>query len=276
MYLAAAWFLVLAAIVGFWRWPSVGTMALALVLISARQQALLNVEHECSHGTFVRKKVWNDRIGAWLSAAPVGSPYSTSRAQHLAHHRLVGTRDDPDLRLHAGPDKQTTFGVLKHFGLGLTGGYAALVLFSRAETVVDARVRSLDRLRLLAVQAVLLAAITLLTAWWVYPVLWLLPLATLTAGSHLLRSFGEHAITAAEKDLHGNRLISITSNRLERFLVAPFNMNFHSEHHLFPWVPARQLPEVQRRLDQVAISGPARLRRGSYLSALRLYTASLV
>ena len=31
-----------------------------------------------------------------------------------------------------------------------------------------------------------------------------------------------------------------------------FNMFFHVEHHLFPGVPTRHLPELARRLDLVA------------------------
>ena len=51
-------------------------------------------------------------------------------------------------------------------------------------------------------------------------------------------------------------------------------MNYHAEHHLFPGIPARHLPEVQRRLS-AATSAPARLLRGSYLGALARHLAAL-
>ena len=53
------------------------------------------------------------------------------------------------------------------------------------------------------------AVLTVTTAWWVYPALWLAPLATLTAFFHLVRSFVEHAITDSETPAHSNRLLSV-------------------------------------------------------------------
>jgi fatty acid desaturase len=44
-------------------------------------------------------------------------------------------------------------------------------------------------------------------------------------------------------------------------------MNWHAEHHLFPWIPARRLPEAARRLAARSDS-PARLVRKTYVGAL--------
>jgi fatty acid desaturase len=109
--------------------------------------------------------------------------------------------------------------------------------------------------------------------WWVYPVLWVLPLVTLTTVCHLIRSFIEHAVLTEERPEHDNLLISITSNPVERAFLAPFNMNYHAEHHLYPAVPARRLPEVREALDTTA--QPPRLLRTAYLSALVRYARSL-
>src|SRR5438309_1420832 len=81
--------------------------------------------------------------------------------------------------------------------------------------------------------AFLVVVFTLLFGWWAYPLLWLLPLGTLTATMHMVRNFCEHAISDDEAAAHGDRLISIRSNPIERALIAPFYMNYHAEHHLF-------------------------------------------
>lgn len=277
-YLAGVWAVIIAAVTLAALRPTWWTLALAFVVVSGRQQALLNVEHECIHGIFLKGRNANERVAVALCASPVGSPYNTSKARHLAHHRTLAQPEDPDHDLHAGPDKSTRGGVLRHFALGLLGGYALRILLGRhggdGPAVVSRRDTLRDLRNLVIGQATLFAAAALLLEWWVYPVLWAAPLGTLTAFCHLVRSFGEHALVADEEAGHANRLITVRSNRVERFLVAPYNMNYHSEHHLFPWIPASRLPEAQRRLHD-APEAPPRLVRSSYAQALGSYFRSL-
>src|SRR5437016_10933233 len=144
-YLAFAWVVLLAAVALFARWPSVLTFVVAFSVVSARQQALLNVEHECVHANFVPGRRWNDLIAVVLCASPVASPFYAARARHLAHHRLLATDDDPDAELHMGSDKASRWGLLRHFGLGVLGGYAALVVLSKSQSLVDQATRRRDR-----------------------------------------------------------------------------------------------------------------------------------
>jgi fatty acid desaturase len=276
-YLALAWGVALGAIGLFWAHPAWYTFALAFLLVSSRHQALLNVEHEAIHGKLVRGRRANNLLGRWLCAAPVGSPYEASRARHLSHHRLLATDEDPDHDLHAGPEKRTRAGVVKHFVGGLFGGYAGMVLMgpprpNGAPSTPGAQKR--DALSILVAQLAMAAGLTLAFGWWVYPTLWLVPLVTVTVLGHLVRSFVEHAITDAETPVHANRLITIRSNWIERFLVAPYSMNYHAEHHLLPSVPAPRLKRLHRRLsgrDDL----PPLLVRTSYSEALRRYVRAL-
>jgi fatty acid desaturase len=275
-YLASVWGVVAGSWTLFWLHRSWWTFTIAFLVVSARQQALLNIEHECIHGTFVRGRRWNEHIATLFCASPVGSPWHASKARHLAHHRLLGDPRDPDGPLHGGDNKATRLGFLRHFALGLVGGYAVMVLLGGdgPKIEVDPKLRRRDLLDLAIAQLMLFGICTLVFAWWVYPLLWVAPLVTLTTVFHLLRSFSEHAITTAERDEHTNRLVTTTSNRIERFLVAPYWMNFHSEHHLFPWVPAQYLPEVRRRLEGHD-DLPPRLTRASYLGTAVLYFRQL-
>jgi fatty acid desaturase len=276
-YLGLVWALALGSIALFWAVPRWYTFALAFLVVSSRQQALLNVEHEAIHGKFFASRRWNTLVGRWLCAAPVGSPFEASRARHLSHHRLLATPEDPDLDLHAGPGKRTRGGLFKHFVGGLLGGYAGMVLMGpprekSAPKVPGARRR--DALSLGVAQLVIAAGLTLAFDWWVYPALWLAPLATLTVFSHLLRSFVEHAVTDDEIPAHANRLITIRSNFAERFLVSPYSMNYHAEHHLLPTVPAPRLHDLHERLQHRDDLPPV-LVRPSYGQALRRYARSL-
>ncbi len=275
-YLALVWAVALGAIALFWAFPAWYTFALAFLVVASRQQALLNVQHEAGHGKLFPSGRVNEFVGRWLCAAPVGSPYEAARTRHLAHHRLLATEEDPDHDLHAGPDKQTRLGLAKHFIGGLAGGYAGMVLMgppSRSSSP-NARARTLDVLSLIVVQGLLALGMTLAFAWWVYPALWLAPLVTATVFFHLLRSFIEHAITDEETGTHRNRLITIHSNLVERQLVAPYNMNYHAEHHLLPSVPAPRLKQLQRRLADHP-ERPQVLKRSSYGQALMHYARAL-
>jgi fatty acid desaturase len=51
-------------------------------------------------------------------------------------------------------------------------------------------------------------------------------------------------------------------------------MNWHAEHHLFPWIPARRLPEASRRLASREDS-PDRLVRKTYVGALLKHVKTL-
>jgi fatty acid desaturase len=275
-YLALVWIVALGAIAVFWLHPAWYTFAIAFLVVSSRQQALLNTEHECIHRKFVPSRRWNERIGRWLCAAPVGSPFGASRNRHLAHHRLLGTDEDPDHELHAAERQRTRRGLLRHFVGGLLGGYAGMVLMGPPNRAAspDASTRRRDLGSLVVAQGVLAGGLSLAFDWWVYPSLWLVPLATVTVLGHLVRSFVEHAITDAEVAEHDNRLITVRSNRLERFLVAPYGMNYHAEHHILPSVPAPRLRSLQKRLA-ARNDVPPVLERRSYREAIRSYMRAL-
>lgn len=276
VYLGAAWLTIALAFVLFWLYPGWYTFVLAFVLISSRQQALLNCEHEAAHLKFLPGRRANDLVGTFLCAGPVGSPFGAARTRHLAHHRLLATDEDPDHDLHAAENMSTRGGLWRHFAGGLMGAYAGMVLMgpSAPRAAGEAGTARRDVMSLVVCQLVLAAGISLAFTWWVYPALWLAPLATVTTLSHLLRSFVEHAVTDSEVAQHDNRLITILSNPVERGLLAPYNMNFHAEHHLHPAVPAPRLPVMRRRLAERDDTPPL-LVRSSYGSAVRRYARSL-
>jgi fatty acid desaturase len=187
---------------------------------------------------------------------------------------LITTEDDPDRPLHDTADKASMSALIRYFGLALLGGYAVRVLFSATPSAVPTAQKLRDLRNLVVAQVVLWGATWAATGdWWLYLLLWVLPLATLTTFFHVVRSFVEHAVLTEERPAHDNLLVSITSNPVELALIAPFNMNYHSEHHLYPAVPARRLPALRTALS--ATPEPPRLLRTAYLTALAQYARSL-
>lgn len=274
LYLGCTWAVIVGAFASAAVWPRWWVLVLAFVVMSSRQQALLNIEHDCIHASFTRDKRRDQIVAIVACASPVGSPWYAARARHLAHHRLITTAEDPDRPLHDTADKASTWALTRYFGLALLGGYAIRVLFSATPSAVPTAQKLRDLRNLVVAQLVIWGATWAATGdWWLYLLLWALPLATLTTFFHVVRSFIEHAVLTEERPEHDNLLVSITSNPVELALIAPFNMNYHAEHHLYPAVPARRLPDVRTAL--AATPEPPRLIRTAYLTALLRYARSV-
>jgi fatty acid desaturase len=265
-YLAVSWGAVAAAVATFWKRRTPLTAAAAIAVIASRQQGLLNVEHDALHRTLARDRRVNDAVGIVAAAAPCGSGFRTTRAQHLRHHRYLNTPQDPDAILHRGPHLDTRKGLLRHLLEGFTGVYA-IKLLRRRDEWVSPEVSRKDKRDLVLVQLGLWGIFARLTAWWTYPLLWLAPLTTITSGFVVTRNYVDHALVGDELDEYPDRRVSVDPVAVEGAYVSPYNMNWHAEHHLFPWIPARRLPAAARRLAARS-DRPAELVRTSYLGVL--------
>lgn len=109
--------------------------------------------------------------------------------------------------------------------------------------------------------------------WWLYPVLWLLPLATWYQLASRVRNVAEHAVVPDNDDpLRDTR--TTYANPLARLLLAPYWVNFHLEHHLFMFVPCWRLAAAHRALLAGSRGRPIELKTG-YLEVSRAATSRL-
>jgi fatty acid desaturase len=272
-YLGLSWAAIAGSVALFWKKRTPTAAVAAMAVIASRQQALFNVEHDALHRSLARSRRINDTIGLVAAAAPVGSGFRSTRAHHLRHHRLLNTVDDPDGYMHQGPHLETRHGLLRHLFEAFTGIFA-IKLYRHRDSWVDAETARKDKRDLVLVQLGLWAVFTRFTKWWTYPVLWLTPLLTVTSGVLVTRNYLDHALVGDELEAYPDRRVSVDANVAEGSTISPYNMNWHAEHHLFPWVPARRLPEAARRLS-AREEAPARLVRRSYTGALLQHLKSL-
>jgi fatty acid desaturase len=84
--------------------------------------------------------------------------------------------------------------------------------------------------------------------WKVFLLLWVLPALTFYVLFTRLRWISEHPYGSSIEIAFKTRHIEATN--LERFFIAPLNVNYHIVHHLFPSVPLHNLPKVHNRLLQ--------------------------
>jgi fatty acid desaturase len=255
------WLVIVLALGLVYLHPAVWVYALVIAFISARQYGLAILLHDAQHTLLHPSKQVNRWLATWLLAAPLGTDFDSSQKGHLDHHYHLGIRDqDPDYPLYCfgEPSPKRTPQQLIGAFVGKLLGLKILSMMDRSrvavvETPAELRGGLLSSLagtlwrlrRVVAVHLGFLVVLSWLFGWYGYFLLWALPLATLAALYNDLRIFCEHSLRGCEASAPEERLISYLSNPFERFFFAPNHMNYHAEHHLFPFVPHGRLPELR-------------------------------
>ena len=255
--------------------------ALAIVLVGARQYGLLILLHDASHGLLHPKRRVNDALTLWLLAAPCGSSFWNSRKTHLMHHRFLGDDGkDPDYFLYcseAPAPKSHPLAFAGHFAKLVLGGQVIHTLFGKAarpaspqpSAELGPKIRAL--LPVAFVQLAILGAFAAAGHPLAYFYLWVLPLVTLAVLFNGVRVFCDHSVPPGSATNAEALIVTYLSNPVERFFLSPFNMNFHAEHHFFPYVPHYNLPKLRALLRATPEYRERIEWRRSYLGYMRDY-----
>ncbi|MFP3944932.1 MAG: fatty acid desaturase family protein [Alphaproteobacteria bacterium] len=276
LYVASAWGLIFAAMWLFAIWPNPFTFLLAVMVIGGRQLGLAVLMHDAAHGILTQNRTLNNFLGRWLCAFPLGANMDAYRAYHLKHHARTQQADDPDLVLSA-PFPITRASLRRKIIRDLTGQ----TFFKQRKAQVKAALgekgwplgKRLAHFRerlgaTVLTNAVLFAGLALAGVWYYYFLFWLLPMATWQQMVTRIRNIAEHAVVPDNDDPFRNARTTKTGP-LTALLLAPFNVNYHVEHHLFMWVPCYNLPALHRLLMRKGY-GPRMELQPGYFSMLRL------
>lgn len=280
-------FFSLGAVLWTWAWivgcfalyivhPSLITFVIAWVIMSGRHLALAILMHEGAHGLLLRNKTWNDRIGQWLTAYPTMTDMLLYRRAHFQHHRHTWTDQDPDRALaEALPVSPASF---RRKMLRDLSGQTALTryrILSRYAAGLDPRKKGLEGKPLwqvlrafassqrgfLITNAVLLVGLTLAGRPDAYLLIWWLPALTGFSVVLRIRSIAEHACVSDTSDPLRQTRTTLAPGWL-RFLIAPHNVNYHLEHHLFMTVPHSNLQKAHRWLREAGVLERAEVAPG--------------
>jgi len=236
------WLMIIAifAAVAYWTHPV--SIAIAIVLLGGRQLGIAVLVHDCGHGTMFTRLSWNRFVAHWLAAPFIFSDAEAYRIKHNKHHRLGGTKDDPDLQNYVNyAVARRSF--LRKIMRDLTGrtGFKTFVLSAKGYGP-----RAV--MTWVAGNAVMFGVLFLSGHGWLY-LMW--PVAWMT--SYMLvvriRQAAEHGSVPDLLHPDPRKHTRTTYARWwERLIFAPNNVNYHLEHHILASVPCYRLPEFHAYL----------------------------
>ena len=279
LLVAHAWALIAASMALFAWWPNPFTFLVGVMVIGGRQLGLAILMHDAAHGLLFANRRVNDGAGAWLCAYPVFTSLALYRPYHLQHHRFTQQAQDPDLGLSA-PFPISRVSLRRKIIRDLTGrtafqrrGEQIRRALGPIEAPFATRLANLWRQEKgsLSVNFLLFGILAAVGYWWLYPMMWLLPLATWYQLISRIRNIAEHAVVPDNDDPLRNTRTTY-ANPAIRLLVAPYWVNYHLEHHLFMFVPCWRLPQAHRALLAAGRRGEMELQPG-YAAVLREATS---
>lgn len=278
---AVSWLWILFGFGFVTLFPRWWTVLLAIALIGNRYYALFIIGHDAMHRRLFPHIKRNDFWADLLIFAPIGAITRLNNRNHLAHHLHLATSRDPDRFKHACFNKAERPQLLAFLsGIASVWSAARAVFITRGRSGAgnvkpgSDGYRLRDFLLLAGWLLTLAGGLTWLIGWWAYPVLWLFPVYSFMYLGDNFRSFAEHSHPEGDDLADRHRLITYTSNPLERMLVAPMNMNYHTVHHLWPSIPYYNLPIADREIRTRAEAAGLEWR-GSYFAYLLRYWARL-
>ncbi|HOA93215.1 MAG TPA: fatty acid desaturase family protein, partial [Quisquiliibacterium sp.] len=273
---------------GLWPW----LIPLLVPLVAARQLGLLILMHDAAHGLLHPNRRINDWVGKWLcsSALPV------YRTAHLRHHRFAQQPEDPDLPL-SRPFPIEAHSLRRKLLRDVTGASflklrLGIDLEARArrraaahpKTDPDATANAKPATKASAKATDLLSTgldprfvwgnlgffvlFALAGYAWLWIALWLLPLACWFPLVYRLRNIAEHALVPVGEPDPYRHARTTRAAWWERALLAPYWVNYHSEHHLFTQLPCWNLPRAHALLAQRGLL-PRMLVADGYRQVLR-------
>jgi fatty acid desaturase len=236
----------------WWVWVPCG------IILATRLQCLGVLMHDGAHYLLFTNRLVNDITSDLFLAFPLGLSTTLYRHDHFVHHRFTNTEHDPDVRLQLADSDfrwpKTRLGCLalvlrSLLGLNLYRMMKAAKAWSPWVNFFTPISPILPlRARVLLILAVVVVYTVVIWSGQYIPLLavFVIPGLTLLNFTNRVRVTAEHMRVPATHELNSTR--TVVPSWLDWLMVAPYGVSYHIEHHLFPSVPGRNLPELHRCL----------------------------
>ena len=186
---------------------------------------------------------------------PLFTSIETYRRNHLRHHRHLNTDHDPDWVSKLGK-RDFTFPKTKREFLSTILSYLllykgisdAIWFFRRFQAPSNSKKnKEENNVAKLIFYVVLATILTIFGFWQYFLIFWVVPYLSTFFMFQYIRSVAEHFGELAYEHLL-NSTRSVKATLIEQFLMAPHNVGYHLEHHLYPGVPFYNLPKLHQLL----------------------------
>ena len=281
LLVAHCWLVIAGAMAVGVIWPV--TIPLAVMLIGNRQLGLFILMHDAAHGALHANRKVNDFVGKWFC----GTDLHAYRAYHLQHHRFVQQTEDPDLVLSA-PFPVTRASLRRKMIRDITGQTFYKQRFGEAIAKVKTKLKARDKgasawpivwaqarqqRHFLIGNTIGFALFFAAGLGWAWVLMWLLPMATWLPVITRLRNIAEHALVAQNGSDPLRHARTTHASLLERLVIAPYWVNYHSEHHMFTQIACWNLPLAHQILRREGVTARMELQPG-YLAVLKLASSA--
>lgn len=260
-YLMLQWGIMIASLAMATHFDHWLVYFIALLIIASRMQALGVMVHDGAHWLLYRNRQVNDAVCDLFIAFPLGMSTTLYRKTHFRHHRYTNTSEDQDLAAqkeerewYQWPKSRWGFvWVLFRSAFGLNT-HRAWILYKHWTPWNNFRSPDFPK------QSRLLYVLSMICVYsffaWALQVntrvtlilmgVYMISGYTILNLTNRLRATAEHLGTPGTHELNDTR--TVIPSLMERFFIAPYGVNFHLEHHLFPSVPGYRLGKLHREL----------------------------
>jgi fatty acid desaturase len=245
-YIGLEWLMIIGAFVLYLWVESIWLLLILIPFIGTRMYALYSLLHDGTHYLLANNKQINDWIAKLFLAWPLFISLETMRASHFQHHRFMQTEKDPEVQhlqyeeFKFPMTKQKFFGIMLkdlsgyHF---LKYKYLSVGKWSWEE--IKKNIVHINRYSILF-YLMLASVITFLELWIAFIILWIIPFCTVYIALNRLRAYTEH-FNIPDNQFNTR---SMVLGKVQKFFFCPYNLGFHTEHHLFPNIPNYNLEKL--------------------------------
>lgn len=287
LYTLRTWGLITIAMSCAIAFDNIFVYTLASLLIGTLQYHLNILGHDGLHYSLTTNKWLNNLICRLFLHGPQCAPLALLRRNHLLHHRLLGSTQDPDQNYYRIDRFSSPRALCTWLSLAFIGGntfplIGKLLGFRKGSpTPINANIDTariplqtllLDFSSIALSQATIAFVIYKFSGSLIYYfTLWLMPIFSIMFGLNTLRSCLEHAEIDIDHTTAPSRYNSFYSNPVERFFLSPFSMNCHAEHHYWPTIPFHRLISARgelRNIEKYPVFTTKTTYHSSYLNRL--------
>src|SRR5690606_22120763 len=193
----------------------------------------------------LNNKKSNDIVAKIFLAGPLFISLEEMRSAHFNHHKFLQTEKDPEMEHLKYPEFQFPMSLRKFIGIVIkdVSGYNFIkykfMNIGKYKNIPYNLLNTQNIIVMLYYAAIAFVAFRLGIALEVF-LLWIVPYATCYQLLNRIRTYTEH-FNIPDKSYNTRSLIT---NRIASFFISPYNLGYHTEHHLYPFIPNYNLPKI--------------------------------